>query len=339
MDNSSSSSAVIKLPKTLGIYYGWPSAVNNSSGGGRSVQDAVDAFKMYDILVIAGSLSLPSHSNHEFTKEVIAHPEMRKTDIYGYMSTTETPHAAIKCINDWIEMGNISGIFLDEYGYDYPSGKDVKKNNRAHQNFLLYYIHNSFQKESNVALKAFVNAWRQEDVFAPEPGTGLKHTLNRDDWTLWESYQIKRGIYVEERRDDKTGWRDKAEIIARYRDQANVAVITTTFKAVDRENGATADHDAQFKYAYVSSILDNIDAFAWGEEHYGAKVGLPWRPRPTPEPISMRKNANGVEDGNDEVPLLEKVGSAYQKTTSAIPLYIISVDPTTHEVVFKGDFR
>lgn len=315
----------LRLPKNLGVYYGWPAGVNG--GGAVSVQEAVEAFKKYDLLVLAGSLTNPTHGNHQFTKDIIAHPEMRKTEIYGYMSTTETPQKAVKLIDAWVEMGDITGIFLDEYGYDYANDNTGKRNNRAHQNFLLYYIHNSYQKGTNVPLRAFVNAWNQEDVFAPEPGTGLKHTLNYSDWTLWESYQIKEGNYVSEQE-----WRKKADIIAKYRNQARVAAITTTFKEAPTANGTSQEYDVdQFKYAYVSSILDGLDAFGWGEDHYAAKGGMPWRPRPQPDPVDA---GNGNGSGNEET--VTKVGDAYQRSKGVVSEgYFVSVNPVTRTVVFR----
>jgi len=330
MSSGSGSTLDAKRPKHLGIYYGWPAGVNG--GGAVGVQEAVESFKKYDLLVLAGSLSNASHGNHTFTKKLIAHPEMSKTDIYGYMSTTETPQNAVKRINAWVKMGDITGIFLDEYGYDYANKRTEKHNTRAHHNFLLYYIHNSFQKDTNVPLKVFVNAWNQPDVFAPEPGTGLKHTLNPDDWTLWESYQIKRGKYVTE-----TEWRTKADILAKYAGMSQVAAVTTTFTEAETASGTTIDYDLdQFKYAYVSSIMDGLDAFGWGEDHYASRGGMLWRPRPLPDPITPGGDGSEAEVGNESI--VVKVDGAYQKSKGAIVVtqgYFLSINPSTHEVVFR----
>ncbi len=274
----------MELPKKLAIYYNWLTAANSD----HSVESAVKALAEYDVVVIASSLAFPSHGNHEAVKKVINHAGLGNTEIYGYVNTSHNYQDLIVHVQAWKDMnevnGHLKGIFCDRFGFDYPlySLEDIEqkdstgrvvKINRAHQNFLVREIHNA-------GLKAFVNAWDQELVFGPEPDTGLKHMLNPDDWSLLESYQINTGAYVPE----KT-WRNKMNVVNKYRGQANFAATTTTENNYDNQGGALEESfdENKFNYAYVSSIVDNLQAFSIAIDMFGANLPLtPYRPRLEP---------------------------------------------------------
>lgn len=269
----------MEIPKKLAFYYGWP-----ISAGDGTYDGAVKAFADYDMVVIAGSLAFPSHGNHELTKKILNDSRVNHVDFYGYVNTSDNYQDLIDHIQAWKVMGGrLVGIFCDRFGFDYPlynledveqkdSSGQVVKINRAHQNFLVREIHLQ-------GFKAFVNAWVQEDVFGDEPSTGRKHNLNPDDWSLLESYQINTGEYVPE----KT-WRKKMEVVNKYRGQANFAATTTTANNYDNQGGAleTEFDQKKFNYAYVSSIVDNLQAFSYAKDMFGAKTSLtPFIPRPT----------------------------------------------------------
>lgn len=268
----------MEIPKKLAFYYGWP-----ISAGDGTYDGAVKAFADYNMVVIASSLAFPSHGNHELTKRILNDSRLNHVDFYGYVNTSDNYQDLIDHIQAWKGMGeNLIGIFCDRFGFDYPlynledfeqkyrSGQTVKIN-RAHQNFLVREIHLQ-------GFKAFVNAWVQEDVFGDEPSTGRKHNLNPDDWTLLESYQINTGEYVPE----KT-WRKKMEIVNKYRGQANFAATTTTANNYDNPDGQPEEFDQKkFNYAYVSSIVDNLQAFSYAKDMFSARIPLiPFHERPT----------------------------------------------------------
>jgi len=265
----------MEIPKKLAFYYNWLSSAHPD----HTVESTVKEFAKYDMVVIAGSLAFPAHGNHIFTREVINHKGLNGTEIYGYVNTSDNYQDLIDHVKAWKDMNNdggaVAGIFCDRFGFDYPlfnledeeqkdSDGRIVKINRAHQNFLVREIHNS-------GFKAFVNSWRQEHVFGPEPETGRKHNLNSDDWSLLESYQINTGKYVSE----KT-WRQKIGIVNKYRGQANFACTTTTANNWDNQDGELENKfdEKKFDYAYVSSIVDNLQAFSVGLDMFGAKIPL-----------------------------------------------------------------
>lgn len=274
----------MNVPKKLAIYYNWLSA----SHPDHTVESTVRELAKYDMVVIAGSLARPTHGNHEKAREIVNHDGVQHVDFYGYVNTSDNYQDLIDHIQLWKQMndtgrGRVVGIFCDRFGFDYPifnledmehkdtSGR-VFKVNRAHQNFLVREIHNA-------GFRAFVNAWNQEDIFGDEPSTGRKHNLNPDDWSLLESYQINTGEYVPEK-----VWRRKMDVVNKYRGQALFGCTTTTANNWDNRDGALeeeADMD-KFNYAYVSSIVDNLDAFSYGIDMFGAKKPLtPFLERPT----------------------------------------------------------
>ena len=83
----------------------------------------------------------------------------------------------------------VSGIFLDEAGYDW------KIIDRKRQNAAVGYIH-------SLGLSAFLNAFYPQDLFSRENRSGknpdqIAPVLGERDLFLLESFQIKNGDYEE----------------------------------------------------------------------------------------------------------------------------------------------
>jgi len=287
----------METPKKLAFYYNWLTSAHPD----RTVESAVKELAKYDMVCIAGSLAFPSHGNHNAAKQALNHAGLKNTEVYGYVNTSDNVYDLIDHVQAWKNMGGaVVGVFCDRFGFDYPlfnledteqkdSSGHVIKINRAHQNFLVREIHLA-------GLKVFVNAWVQEHVFAPEPTTGRLHNLNPDDWSLLESYQINSGEYVPE----KT-WRQKIAVVNKYRGQANFACTTTTANNYENQGGSLEQvfDEKKFNYAYVSSIVDRLQAFSYGLDMFGATLPLaPFRPRLEPTKSSESDGTISFTEGN-----------------------------------------
>lgn len=294
------------LPQKLLFYYGWTSSATTT----QTLTDNISAFNKFDIVVLSQSLAKPTHGDHANTKALINNPGMKNTKVFGYVSLAQNPATIAQEINEWQQMGDIYGIFCDEYGYDYKDHETNSiNNNREHQNFMVHYIHRTTNSTTKEPFRAFVNAWNQDDVFAPEPNTGMPHILHKDDWTLLESYQINTGNYV-----SPQTWRQKMDVFNKYRGQTLVAATTTM------NNKTPKFVQAQLDYAYASAILDNLDAFSWGEVNYLSTGTIPIRTLPTLTPDTTTTDQITVSNG------------IYKRRIDGV---IVSINTSTHQVNFN----
>jgi hypothetical protein len=241
--------------KTLAIYYGYPSSVNAT----YTVPLAAAVFGQYDLVVWGATLENTTHPDHLNAIAIIANPQMSKTKVYGYISSTDPIATNQTNIDNWAAMG-VKGIFCDTFGYDFGVS-------RATQNQLVDYIHGK-------NLSAFVNAFNPDDAFSTDanptynPQRDACH-LGTNDWYLAESYQIIDDVY-----DETSNWITLSEAIQKYKCDLGikVATITTTLTGLFDQN--------KFDYAYFSTLLYGFDASGWGEQDYSAITAqLPFRQR------------------------------------------------------------
>lgn len=180
------------------IFYGYPISIS----GYWSVESAVEIYQNYDIVVYGEGYNNPSHEAYEDTVNIvntliIRSPELK---IYGYVpcaADKKNDKEKIKKIKENIELWKrikVSGIFLDEFGYDYL-------NTRERQNEII-----KFCRESN--LKIFVNSWNDDWLFSsknikldwiPNHITNPKNIeciLTKDDYFLYENmfWYVENGI-------------------------------------------------------------------------------------------------------------------------------------------------
>jgi hypothetical protein len=241
----------------LAVYYGWPSAVN---GAGGSVPLAVQTFKEYSQVVFGAGLEDPSHGDHANLVAILADPDMAPVQSFGYIDSTLDLSVVQSKIDQWVATG-VKGIFLDQFGYDFGL-------TRAKQNALVWSIHHA---SCSTVMSAFVNAWNPDDVFLStvdpthNPG-GAAPLLDSDDWYLLESYQIINGAYQSE-----SDWRVRSDKATAGRTALGVSLasVTTT-------DGSTFDQN-KADYSYLSSVVDGLDSWGWGEQYFSASNALlPW---------------------------------------------------------------
>ena len=192
ISNAEARAASYRYPyKKVLIYYGYPIAIN----GVWTVEGAVNIFKAYDICVFGNSYNDPAHEVYAQTRAIMDRLKVAAPDTHmvGYVAIGLHPDwpdsgltmAQLKqSVDLWIAMG-VSGIFLDEFGYDYQV-------TRARQNEIVAYCHDN-------GLFVFVNSWSVDYVFSQEPMTldwlpdfapnpnSLSPLINQDDYYLYEN--------------------------------------------------------------------------------------------------------------------------------------------------------
>jgi hypothetical protein len=264
-------------PARLAIYYGYPSLVNGSQG---DVDKAAAVFGSYDVVVLGDGLEFGDHVigrypagdplEHQRTLEIITSVRKRNpaTSFYGYVCLGEIPwpegqRTALSSeelkerMHLWKQMG-VSGIFLDEAGYDFAAI------NRKRQNLAVGMAH-------ELGLSAFMNAYFLEDLFSlrndfphaagsqknPE---GLPSLLDRRDLFLLESFEVKNGTYVS---SPAVHGRLSQALEYRQRHGSRIFATTTTTEAQPFRR-------EQFNFAWWTAKLYGLDGFGWGEPDFSA---------------------------------------------------------------------
>lgn len=260
-------------PRTLLVYYGWPTSINMTF----SVPAAALEFGRYDHVVWGDGLDAAAHPDHANAVAIVAHPAAAATRFYGYVdlgvSTQNLPMAEVQArIARWDAVG-VDGVLLDDFGYDFGTG-------RARQNDAVAYAHAQ-------GLAVIANAFRPEDAFgaAPVPihnPSGVATTLGPADFYFYESHGVRLGEY-----EDAIAWQAKANALEAYRASLGFKVLSITTTASDGIGGYDA---SRFFFAWHAALLYGHEATGWGEFGFsasGASNGqAPLRARPTLEPGS-----------------------------------------------------
>lgn len=282
--------------KKLAFFYGWPSTINGST----TVAEAVNHYANYDMVVFGQGIENPSHPDHANTDLIINNAGMTNTSVYGYVDSTISYTDIYTAIDRWIAM-NVVGIFFDRFGYDFSVSREK-------QNSLVEYVR---YKGKN----SFVNAWNPDDVFssaieATYNPQGLSASIDGNDWYLAESYQIINGAFQSE-----IDWRTKSDKMTTYKTSNGTKMAATT------TYDASAFDQAKADYSYYSAILDDLDAWSWGEQFFSSSSSqLPFRTRKT---IYGTKLTGGIVQN----------GSIYERDTNVG----IHIDTTVHTVDYLLD--
>ncbi len=242
-------------PDALLIYYGWPSAVNQTF----SISGAAGVFGQYDIVVLGDGLqngpgTSSPHPDHFNTRGIVNHALTSGTDFYGYIdlgvTTQNLPLAEIyRRVDAWKAMG-LEGVLLDDFGYDFGV-------TRARQNAAVEYAHQQ-------GMRVIANGWRPEDVFSTAVHAnnplGLAPALGASDYYLSESHQIIVGKY-----DFAASWLSKARKVENFQKQYGFEVLSITTN--DLRN---LYEEPEFFYAWFSAALFGHAATGWGEYVFSA---------------------------------------------------------------------
>lgn len=289
------------VTKKLAIYYGYPSSVN----GTYTVSGAVDVFMKYKIVVFGSGLENPSHPDYSNVVAIINDPLMKNTKVFGYVDSTLSLDVIQNNIDLWSNI-NVSGIFMDQFGYDYGLTRETQRE-------IIWSIH----EKGNNKLSAFVNAWNVDDVFGNnvDPihnSSGLPTRMGPNDIYLAESFAVMNGQYDDSDIDNNgiLDWQDKAIKMTNYKNTygTKMASVTTWDSSPFDQN--------KMDYAYFASLLNNFDYYGFGEQYFSASSAqLPFRTRKT-------------YHGTDFTSTITMSNGIYSRTTNVG----IKLDTTNHTV-------
>jgi hypothetical protein len=245
------------------------------NGVNGNVQLAAKAFAAYDIIVLGDGVEFPNmvKSRHPVgvglveykrSKQIIAliFQQKPQTEIFGYVCIGDSQSLSVasmkRRIGMWKALG-ISGIFLDEAGYDWPIVT------RERQNIAIRYIH-------SLGMAAFLNAYHPGtllslgDHLRKNPSQEMSALTSRD-LILLESFPIKHGIYVE-----------PLELHTRLEQALSVRrQFSTRIVALSTMRAGVPFRAEQMEYACWSAWMFNMDVMAWGEPDFSADNQLPER--------------------------------------------------------------
>ena len=221
---------------------------------------------MYDHVVLGDGLEKVTHPDHANTLDILAHALMAGTTVFGYIdlgvSTRNLPIAEVKLrIDEWKTTG-ADGIFLDDYGYDFGTG-------RARQNEAVDYAH-------SVGMSVIANAFLPEDAFGSQIHTthnpsGTATSLNSSDFYLYESHQITVGAF-----ETEANWQTKANSLKTFQDLIGFKIFSIT-----TDDSADVYDGGKFFYSWYSALLYGHEATGWGEYLFSADDAIaPFRGRP-----------------------------------------------------------
>ena len=260
------------VPPRAVFFYGYPSLVNGVNG---NVHLAAKAFAAYDIIVLGDGVEFSTmvKSRHPVgvgrveyarSKQIIASIFQQKpqAEIFGYVCLGDTQSLPIpsmkRRIGMWKTLG-VSGIFLDEAGYDWPMVT------RDRQNTAIRYIH-------SLGMAAFLNAYHPGTLTSlgghlrKNPSQEASALTSRD-LILLESFPIKHGIYA-----------DSSELLKRLEQAMSVRrQFSTRIVALSTMRGGVPFRAEQMEYACWSGWMFNMDGVAWGEPDFSADNKLPER--------------------------------------------------------------
>jgi len=272
-------------PQRLAIYYGYPSLVNGAAG---NLAAAVASFSGFDVVVLGDGLEHPAHPDHANTAQIIGQLSGLGVQVYGYidmgvLTQNLSLATAQQYVDEWAAMG-VAGIFWDDAGFDYGV-------TRARQVALIDYTHNQ-------GLKAFVNAWVPDDVFAtvdlvPTP-------LAIGDWYLAESHPVADGQLV-----DLDAWWSKSTALASYRDQTGVKIAAIATGADGPLGWANAP---TYRQSLWAAYLFAWDAFGFTNVAYSSSGVASNRLRALP------RVATQIGTTHTGVPTMTGAGS-FERTT------------------------
>jgi hypothetical protein len=260
------------LPSRAAFFYGYPSLINGVNG---NIQLAAKAFSAYDIIVLGDGVEFPTMVKsrrpigvgiveYDRSKQIIAAilKQKPKTEIFGYVCLGDTqalPIASMKRrITMWKALG-VSGIFLDEAGYDWPLVT------RSRQNTAIRFVH-------SLGMVAFLNAYHPATLITLENGSRKNPTqegtaLSSRDLILLESFPIKHGDYV-----DPTELRTRLDqaLSVRQKVSARIVALSTTHVGVPFS-------EEKMDFACWTAWMFDMDGIAWGEPNFSADNSLPER--------------------------------------------------------------
>lgn len=258
--------------KKMILQYGYPIAINDL----WDVNKASAIYAMYDIVVFGDLYEKETHEAHIDTVNIISKVKILKTDIeiFGYIpiggglgANLDTAEIQLR-IDEWLATG-ATGIFLDEFGYDYLV-------TRERQNMAVDYAHSK-------GMNVIANSWNIDWVFNNDDGyieweefygnpNLVAPSINSNDYYLFENlfYYYEGGQKVSDQ------WRIY-EVYRYYYDSATSTwgknyydQFGTKTLGLDGIQSTNANKDLYFINAYVGGRIINLDGYGASIELWGS---------------------------------------------------------------------
>lgn len=263
----------VTTPKTFALYYGYPSCTNGLYNNTLVAQ----LFAKYDIVVFGDGLEFSTHPDHNNTKAIIAQMKALNSDIeiFGYVpigmgdySQCLTNSQISERITAWKNSG-ATGIFLDEFGYDY-------KVTRTRQNTSITYAR-------NLGMNVIANSWVYDWCFAKNNiyldwinfngnPNNVATKLNSSDYILFENMYCRiddNGNYVQS--DDRTLSVYQYYTQSKpYYNKSYYAQFGTKTIALDGISSSWANKQQLYNNAYSTSGLIDLHAYGASTQYWGA---------------------------------------------------------------------
>jgi hypothetical protein len=258
--------------KKMILQYGYPIAINDL----WDVNKAAAVYAMYDIVVIGDEYEKTAHEAHADTVLIIERLKELKTDVevFGYVAiggelgaNLDTAEIQLR-IDEWLATG-ATGIFLDEFGYDYLV-------TRERQNMAVDYAHSK-------GMNVIANSWNIDWVFNNDDGyieweefygnpNLVAPSINADDYYLFENLFY----YYESGQKASDQWRIY-EVYRYYYDSATSTwgknyydQFGTKTLGLDGIQSTNANKDLYFINAYVGGRIINLDGYGASIELWGS---------------------------------------------------------------------
>jgi len=296
------------------LYYGYPKSINSVG----TINGAIDIYKQYDLVVFGDGLELPAHPAHADTVAIFSGLKTAKPNIqlFGYIQIgmdgstgSDLTMAEMEALVDQWETTGATGIFLDEFGYDYLV-------TRERQNEIITYCHNkgmniianSWEIDYVFGNKSLPLSWR--DNFDGNP-TNIEPVIGPNDYYMFENMFFVCFPLP----DQKVSVPRKVRQAIRYYQEIQPGYNKTFYEQYGSKtialDGIMHDHPENqymFNRGYLASLLLNISAYASSTEswsnsnyiHYTQSFGLTRNTLVTVTDHQMNDIFEGkLSDGNE----------------------------------------
>lgn len=263
---ANTSASTIYTPDRLGIYYGYPSAVNGSTTNA----EAAAVFGQFDVIVLGAGINESTHPDHSNTTAIIADSAMTGTEVFGYVdigvSTSNLTLSAMETdVDEWKAMG-VDGIFFDNYGYDFLTP-------RSRQNAMVSYAHSE-------GLKVFANAFVPEDALASTVDstynpTGVDPELGAVSGDIYLLENLTREVDFTTETSDYRAFsiwndlEDRAGSLTYAVENSSIDYDVRLF-AVDTNNDCSGDIQDEINFSYLGAVIRELDGWQYTNVNFSA---------------------------------------------------------------------
>jgi hypothetical protein len=279
-------------PLNLLIYYGYLNCFNSSVNQWNNEKVAIDMAK-YDILVFGDGVANPNHADYINASVIIPRLFNIKSDIkiFGYVSANQNINDFKLKVDQWDNL-HVTGIFIDEAGYDFGVTRDQL-------NERIAYIRG--KSYSNIC---FVNAWNENHIIGVEndpsyPNNIYNPSLNnsllgKKDYYLLESFVVNTLSY-------SNSYASQSDIM--FRGQRAVTLENLyglKYMSVNIINNDNPNGQQLFNFAYYVSLAYNVEGIGSSDIYYGASsASVKFWNRPSPKTIGSTSKVIVTTDNND----------------------------------------